>query len=130
MGNQPPLCGLVIIGRHHQTGIRSGGAGKPCQLDGFFGAVCAGARNDRYAPGGPLYGKCDRLPVLLGGHCGRLARCAAGYKPGDAAFDLPVYESAVGVIVDGAGRCHRGGKRRGDAAEKCFLFHLSYLLFL
>lgn len=50
MGNQPPLCGLVIIGRHHQTGIRSGGAGKPCQLDGFFGAVCAGACDDRHAP--------------------------------------------------------------------------------
>ena len=130
VGDQPALRSLIVVGRHHQTGICSGGAGKPRQLDGFFGAVCAGACDDRHAPGGPLYGKGDRLAVLLGGHCGRLARCAAGDKPGDAAFDLPVYESAVGVIVDGAGRCHRGGKRRGDAAEKCFLFHLSYLLFL
>lgn len=50
MGDQPALRGLIVVGRHHQTGICSGGAGKPRQLDGLFGAVCAGACDDRTRP--------------------------------------------------------------------------------
>ncbi len=122
VGDETGLGGFVVVGGHQQTGVGAYGAGVTGHGDGLGGAVAAGTGDDRHPARRPLHSKADDRPVLLLGHGGALGGGAASHQAGYSRGDLPVDETAVGLVVNGAAGVHGGGQGGGDTA-KDLLFH-------
>ena len=85
-------------------------------------AVAAGTGNDRDTPGDPLHHETDDFFVFAFCHGGAFTGGTAGHQCVDAAFDLPVNETAIGIIINRAIRLH-GGNEGGGNTFKNDLFH-------
>ena len=113
------LGGLIVVGGDHQHGVSADFAGIFGQFNGIGSVVAAGACNDGHTTGGALNGIADAFFMLCIGKGGAFAGGTADDQSIDAAFDLPVDQTAHGLIVHLA-VAERGDQGSGNAFEDGF----------
>lgn len=99
VGVEALLARTIVVGRHHQGGVRADGLGVLDQLDRLFGGVRPRAGDDRHAAGGGLHGQLDHAAVLVMRKGRGLACRAHGHDAVDSARDLTLDESDERLLV-------------------------------
>ncbi len=105
---EPLLGRLVIIGRHHQCGVRAHLPGMLAEPNGFLRGIRTASGNNRDPAGNRLNTDLGHAPMLGMGQGRRFARGSAGYDTGAALRDLPFDQIAECVFI------HRALSERRD----------------
>ena len=112
---------LVVIGRHHQHGIRACLLRVLGELDGLLGRIGASTRDDRRAALGLVDAPFDDALVLVMAQGGAFAGRADGHQAVGAFGDLPAYQATEGGLVERAVPEWRdqGGERPPELCLGC-----------
>ena len=128
--NQTLLGGFVVVGSHHQHGIRAGRAGKFGKINGVGAVVRAGAGDHRNAPCRLFDREGNGVPVCLVCEGGALAGGACYHNGGNAGGNLPIDQAAKSFIINavsGQGGDNRsGGANKNRFLHRKFSFNLSF----
>ena len=115
------LSGLVVVGGHHQNGVRAHFAGGLGVGKNVLGVVGAGAGDDGNPLCHLLYGVGDDLLLIFRLDGGVLAGGAHDHQGVDAVFNLEFDEATQGFVVNGAVRGHGGDNGGSHTGENCVL---------
>ena len=91
---------LVVVGRHHQHGIRACLFGMLSEFDRFLGGIRAGARDHGHPPFGLGDAPLDDLLMLVMAERRALTGGADRHQAMDAARDLALDQRHEGFLVD------------------------------
>ena len=113
----------VVVGRHHQRRVGTGGAGGGEVLGGDAGVVAAGAGDHRHAPARLVDADPHDVELLGEGQRRRLAGGAARDQAGRPLRHLPLDQVAIGALVEAAVGGEGRDQRRDGPFEPGGLNH-------
>jgi len=120
----PLLRRLIIEGTRNKRGVEPNLFCHLCLLDGFFGAVAAGAAEEFHASVGLFGDNLKDALVLLGRKGGTFTRCAHWNQRVHAAFDLKIDKFAQRALIERAVFFERRYNRRSRSLKSFCLCHV------
>src|SRR5271163_125786 len=121
---EPLLSRLVVIGRHDQRGVGAGALGVASEFDRLDRVVRSRARDDGHPATRLVDADVHDPAMFLVRQRRAFARRAHGHQSVRARRNLPVYQSAEGLLVEFA-VLERSDQGRHRAVKLRPLFHLA-----